>query len=217
MPSTITLPSGTYTLITMPSSSGAAAIDFDMVDTVAVVPGVFVPSQVQTQDWPGADSWEATITLPPTNFKSAPAWKAFLAECRGMQNVFQLADPEALAPTGSAPGTPLVDGTVDTNNAVASTVLYTRGWTASQANILLPNDHLQIGYRLYMVCEAASSDSSGKSQIQIWPSLRDQPADGTGITLDNPMGLFRLASNRRGWKSSPQQLTAMSFKVAEVR
>ena len=217
MPSTITLPSGSYTLISVPSSSAAADIEFDMIDTVAVVPGVFVPSQMQTQQWPGADGWLATITLPPTNRASAPAWKAFLAECRGMANVFQLADPEALAPQGSAPGTPLVDGTVDTNNAVGSTTLFTRGWTASQSNILLPYDHLQIGYRLYMVCEAVNSDSSGDAQIQVFPSLRDQPADGTAITLENAQGLFRLAANRRGWKSSVDRLTSISFKATEVR
>lgn len=212
---TITIGTDSYNLVALPASPGFAAIEFEMSDAVSVVASPFTGQQ-QTQAWPGADCWRAKLTLPPMKRRSVDggAWIAFLAGLRGMQNVFQLANPDALAPLGSALGVPVTSGT---NNAMA-TSLTTSGWTASQFRLLVAGDHLQIGYRLHMVVDAAvDSDASGDATIDIWPSLREAPAAGTQIVLAKPMGLFRLASNQRGWQSSPRRALTMSFDVEEAR
>ena len=216
MSSSITVGSNTYTLIPLPTYPGLSEISLTMNDSVAVVPSPYVPSQVQTQAWPGADAWSLEFTLPKMNVQTAAPWRGFMAELRGMQNVFQIGDPYATAPQGSAPGTPTV-ATSGSNNLPMSTSLYTAGWTPSRTNILLPGDYIQLGYHLHVCCEAANSDSGGLSTISIWPSLRESPANGYFPILWNAKGLFRLAQNSRTWHNDFARLMSVSFKAMEVR
>jgi hypothetical protein len=120
-------------------------------------------------------------------------------------------------PQGTPLGTPVVDGTVTTNNAASTTVLFTKGWEPLTYRLLQPDDYIQIGYRLYSCLDSVASDASGNAQINIWPSLREQPADGTSITLHNATGLFRLADNTRQVNWDVAQLYGVSFKAVEVR
>jgi hypothetical protein len=213
---TITIGSNSYNLCAMPSTPGPAEIELGMSDSVAVVESPFTKVQ-QVQPWPGADFWDATITLPPLRAAQAWAWEGFLAELRGKANVFQLGDPRAAnGPQGSAAGTPVV-ATSGSANLPSTTSLVTRGWAASAFRLLLPGDQFQIGYRLHRVCEIVNSDSGGNATLTVWPSLRETPADGTEVVLAAPQGLFRLASNRRPIHASPQRLTTISFQCIEVR
>jgi hypothetical protein len=311
MSSTITIGSNTYTLCTMPLSPGPSEIELGMNDSVAVFTSPF--SQVQqTQQWPGGDYWDATITLPSMYISQSFAWEAFLAELHGRANVFQLGDTRNVAPQGSGltatttatgtldvasvlvfeyrapslpsytevtfttpvppgldatytfaglttytdlngqtltayesdgdtarftgalgpigsgsdtgsasvtytiPSSALVHTTGD-NNLPMTTSLVTEGWADSQTSVLLPGDKIQVGYRLYKVCEAVNSDSSGNATIIVWPSLRETPADETLIVLTNPVGLFRLTQNRRAIHWSPTQLTTVSIACVEAR
>lgn len=212
----ITIGSNSYSLCAMPSSPGLAEIELGMSDSVAAVESPFTLQQ-QLQPWAGADRWDATVSLPPLSAAQAWAWEGFLAELRGKANVFQLGDPRAKnGPRGSARGTPVVS-TSGSYNLPATTSLVTRGWTASSPRVLLAGDQFQIGYRLHRVVEIVNSDSSGDATMSIWPSLRETPADATPIVLAAPLGLFRLASNRRAVHASPTRLTTLSFQCVEVR
>jgi hypothetical protein len=111
---TITLGSNPYTLITPPALPGFSAIDMSMMDAVAVVPSPFVPSQVQTQTWPGADAWALRLTLPRVNRRTAAPWRGFMAAMRGMQNVVQLGDPLGALPAGQPQGAPVASNCVAT-------------------------------------------------------------------------------------------------------
>jgi hypothetical protein len=64
--------------------------------------------------------------------------------------------------------------------------------------------------------DVVNSSAIGKANFAVWPSLREQPADGTPITLANTVGLFRLADNTRQWSYDVAQLYGISFKAAEV-
>ena len=215
MSTTITIGSRSFTLCAMPSQPGPSDIEIGMSNTVAVVTSPFTKAE-QTQEWPGADAWDGTITLPPMNRLQAWPWEGFLAELCGRLNVFQLGDPRAAVPMGNASGTPLVS-TVGAQNLAMTRVLHTKGWTASTSRLLLPGDYLQIGYRLHRVTTQVDSDSSGNATLNIFPSLREQPADNTPLTLARPRGLFRLADNRRSIQSSPTRLTTTSIKFVEAR
>jgi len=210
---TITLGANTYNLVPLPRYPGFNEISFTMVDPTAVVASPYVPSQVQTQAWPGADAWGAQLSLPKMTERDAGWWVGFLAGLRGMQNVFQLGDPVRKDPYGSPAGTPIVSGA----NAVSATQLNTRGWPVSRYGLLLPKDYIQIGYRLHMVTTQVNSDTNGDAAISIWPSLRDPLADGATFSFTNCQGVFRLASNQRKWHTTVDQLSQISFPCVEVR
>jgi hypothetical protein len=212
---TITLSGNTYTLITLPVTPAPSAISIAMTDTVAVVESPFVPAQAQTMVWPAADRWSMDISLPKMQRATAVAWIAFLAALQGLTNVFQIGDPLGKRPTGIAEGTPVVAaGSV--LNAVGAIALSTRGWTPNKYGQLLPGDYVQIGLRLYQITAQVNADASGNATLAIWPSLRETPADGTAVGLVNPVGVFRLSSNKRQWHASPASLTELGFSCNEV-
>lgn len=216
-PQQITIGANTYSLVPMPSSPAAKSVQLTAHDTVATVQSPFT-QQTQTQTWPGGDWWEAQITLPPMHRSQAAAWQAWLTQLRGMAGVFQLGIDGSTKPQGFPAGSvPVVDGSVATNNKQATTVLYTKGWNPSSYRLLLPGDYLQIEYRLYMCLDSVASDANGNAQINVYPSIRETPADGTAITLQHPKGLFRLSSNARTWNHDVTNLTSISFTAAEVR
>lgn len=191
--------------------------EVQMFDSVAKVMSPFT-GQTQRQGWPGADGWMGTITLPPLTQNQTDLWECFLAECRGIMNPFLLGDPRKSGPRGTLHSSkPVVDlSTAVTNNA-GTTKLATRGWTANNFGLLLPNDYIQIGYRLHKNINPVNSDASGKAVLDIWPSLREQPTDGQQVILANPQGLFCLGDNKRGYSAEYTGLTKMSIPVMEYR
>ena len=215
--SSITVGAQTYNLITPANSlkltTAAASISFSMSDNVATVVNPFT-QQTQTQTWAGGDLWMATVTLPPMNRATAAPWLAFLAALRGSQNVFQLGYGVGTSPLGTPLGTPVVS----TAAAAMATSISTSGWTASSTGLLLSGDLIQIGYRLHMVVDdTVNSDPSGAATINIWPSVREAISVNASIITSNPVGLFRLADNKRTVNYSPAQLTTLSFHAIEVR
>jgi hypothetical protein len=214
--STITVGGVSVTLVSVPTAPGFKLLEYEATDQVAVVRSIFT-GQTQAQQWPGADLWSWTVTMPKLNAAQADDWISFMLQCRGMANAFQLTDPMHTAPKGSIAGTPLVDNTVTGGNAAGSQTLGTKGWTASASGVLLRGDCFQIGYRFHKVLDNVNADGSGKATLNIWPSLREVPTDGGGVVTTNPAGLFRLASNKRTWSAEPSRLTSLSFPVQEWR
>lgn len=215
--STITVGGSNVTLVAMPSSPGARSVEFTVKDSVAIVDSPFT-GQAQVQQWPGADMLMGTFTLPALTRYEASAWIAFLMQLRGMSFAFQLGDPLNTASLGTPSGTPVVNNTLAANgNAAMSQTLTTSGWTVSTSGLLLPGDYIQIGYRAYRVLDNVTSDSSGNSTFNIWPSLREIPSNGTAVLTENTQGLFRLSSNNRKFSFDVTKLTHLSFQFQEYR
>ena len=211
--STITVGSNTYTLVSLPGWPGPADMVLEMNDAIASVQSPYVPSQIQTQEWVGADGWAGQITMPPLSNDQAADWEGFLAALRGKLNVFQIGDPRRAHPRGQARGVPV---TASGNTALSHTLL-TTGWTANIARLLLRGDMLQLGYHLYRVTDTVSSDGSGNATIPVWPCLREAPSLAQQVIFSAPVGLWRLAENKRQAQFSKQRLTAVSFKIVEAR
>lgn len=201
----VALPCDSVPGVTAPSS-----IEWDTQEAVAANVSPFTGA-TQTYDWQA--SWlEGQVSFPAMSRYSYDAWSAFVAECRGQLNCFQLGDPKAVYPKGSALGSPVVNGAAQTGYS-----LVTRGWTANSTGLLLFGDYIQIEYRLYRVLDNVTSDGSGNATISVWPNLRDQPADGTAIITRNCKGLFRLAANS-GNKFSVNATSygSAGFKIREA-
>jgi hypothetical protein len=191
-----------------------SSVEVTMEDTVSILPSPYNPSQVQTQQWVGADFWSMTITLPRMSQQTAAPWRGFMAAAQGVLNVFQIGDPFGVLPQGVAHGAPTCTGT---NNAQGTNSLVTGGWAASVNNQLMAGDYIQIVNRLYQVTQNVNSDSSGNATIALWPSLREVPPNGTALILNNTKGIFRLGANTRTWHADSSRLVQMSFKLTEVR
>ena len=214
MTSTITLNGNPVTVVALPSTPGLRGVEFSVADTVASVISPFT-GQVQVQQWPGADLMSGTVTLPPLTQAQADQWISALMECRGMANGFLIGDPARTSPNGNVAGTPMAQsGQV---NVAGSQILFTGGWTPSQFGVLLPGDYLQLGYRLHRVLDVVDTDASGTANFSIWPSIREPTTQGQPVILNNPMGLFRLATNKRGWAADYTGLTRLSFQIMEYR
>ncbi len=203
-------------ILALPTSSGLRSVEFSFSDATTIVSSPFT-GQTQVQQWPGADSLSGTVTLPPLTQDQVDEWISFLMQLRGMTNAFPLGDPMKKTPRGNAHGIPLVDMSVAGTNLAGAQTLHTKGWQASTFGLLLPGDYLQIGHRLHRCLDRVNSDANGNAQFAVWPSLRDLPTDAEPIILNNPVGLFRLAQNRRVWSSDYTFLTQLSFGIQEFR
>ena len=138
--------------------------------------------------------WLAGITLAPMKRASAEEWRSFFLKLNGKQGTFLMGDLGAKLPRGIATGTPLVDGAGQTGQE-----LDTKGWTGGQTGILKAGDYIQIGTgltsRLYKNLNDVNSDGGGLATLDIWPRLRESPANSAVIVVSEPKGLFRLSSN----------------------
>lgn len=210
----ITLNGQPVNLVSMPGAGAGSSLEWGITDAVGMVASSFT-GQVQTQSWPGAEGWTATLTLPPMYQADADPWIAMLMEMRGIQNAVQLADPRKNTPRGTPAGTPAVDGSAA--DAAMAQVLHTTGWAAGAAKVLLPNDRIQVGYRVYAVLGAVDADGGGNAAISIWPSLREAPAAGAPVITSNCSGLFRLAANKRNWSAEANRTTRLSVQLMEYR
>lgn len=167
--------------------------------------------QMQVQAHEGM-SWAAEISLPPKEPTYAEPWRAFFAQLNGMFGTFLMGDPMRAAPRGTAAGTPLCEGGGQTGQ-----ILNIDGWTPSQTLCLAAGDLIQIGSRLYMNMTNKASDINGRTQCEIWPSLRESPADNAPVITTSPKGTFRLSSSivRLG-DANEELLHFISFAAIEA-
>jgi hypothetical protein len=174
--------------LTMPSYPGVTRVTFSQVNAVAISESPWTFSS-QTQVHQG-QKWQAEFTLPVMAREHAEQWMCFLLQLNGTAGTFMLGDPLQTFPRGNWSGVPVVNGGGQRGNSLAI-----RGFAAGAT--IEPGDMFQIGVRLYKYIgtTAVAANGSGQATIDIFPRLREIPADGTGIITITPKGLFRLSSN----------------------
>jgi hypothetical protein len=207
-------------LIPLPTSPSFRQIDFSPTDSVTLLTSPYT-QQAQALQWPGAEYWKATVTLPYLTKAQAKIWTATLQGMQGVLHAFQIGDQLYSGPTnvsGIQGGNPIVDGSNSGQNLPGTNTLHTTGWAPSTFDVLSVGDYLQIGYRLYRVIGAnANSDINGNVIVTVWPSLREQPAGGASIDVINPVGIFRRTSNTLNWSEDYNGFVSLSFGAMEVR
>ena len=199
----------TYPL-SLPTTKTPARITISASTAVAISRSNFSYA-TQVQAFTG-QLWLAEITLPPMERADAAPWMAWLLKLNGQEGTFLLGDDSARTPRGAATGTPLVKGAGQTGQS-----LITDGWTSGVTNILRAGDWFAIDQRLYMNLNDVNSNGSGEATLDIWPRLRESPADNAPLTTSQPQGLFRLQSNSYGiFDVNAAKNYATSFAAVEA-
>lgn len=178
--------------ISLPSTPGPRTLEWTPVAAVARLASPFTFQQ-QIQAHQG-QLWRVRITLPPMAADTAEEWIAALLSLNGMQGSFLFGDSVRKTPRGVATGTPLVKGAGQSGQT-----LVTDGWSNSITGILKRGDWIQLGsgasQRAYKVLADANSNGSGEATFDIWPRLRESPADNAPLTIANTKMCMRLADN----------------------
>lgn len=204
---TITFP------LSHPTAPGIAAVTWGGDSVVGITQSPFSKKQ-EVFRW-GGQAWVGSVTLPPMERAAAEAWTTFLAKCDGMWGTFLIGDPNGATPRGSGLGTPLVDGASQTG-----LTLNTKGWTPNETGVLLEGDYLSLGTgtatRLHKVLGDVNADGSGLATLDIWPRLRESPADSDVITITSAKGTFRLSSNQFNWSEVPGVFYSLQFGIMEA-
>jgi hypothetical protein len=191
----------------------AEAVTFGGRAAVAVTPSPYTFRE-EVQVNPG-QAWMAHVKLPQLDEAAARTWIAFLLSLNGRQGTFLMGDPIRVSPRGVGTGTPLVNGANQSGQTLA-----TDGWTASTANILRAGDLFQLGAgataTLHLVLADAASNGSGQVTLDIWPRLRTAPNDNAALTLANPLGRWRMASNEMMWDVRVAMQYGIEFDCVEA-
>jgi hypothetical protein len=190
-----------------------ARIEWRAEDVVGFSESPFTRAQ-QLYAW-DADLLALTVTFPPCLREDAEELVAQLLALRGMEGTFLLRPFGNRSPRGSgAAETPVVDG-----GDQAGAQLATTSWTPSGTNLLKRGDWFGVTEdgieRLHKVLSAVDADANGDATLDIWPRLRAAPADAAALTLVDPVGRFRLASNARRWSVEEAVIYGLSFDAIE--
>lgn len=198
--------------LSFPNTLAPKRVTFYSVNAVTISRSPFT-FDTQIQEFAG-QSWGAEVTMPAMTREQAEQWVAFIMALQGPKGTFYLRDPLATEPRGVATGNPLIKGASQTGN-----VLETDGWTPDTTGILKAGDKLQIGTRLYAIMGTSDvdSDGSGNATLDIWPRLRESPADNESIILVEPAGMFRLANSMNNlWAADETRTYDISFDCVEA-
>ncbi|MEK9917978.1 MAG: hypothetical protein VW496_01170 [Pelagibacteraceae bacterium] len=202
--------------LTLPTESGIASVTLRTVNSVAISESPFTFKQQVIEH--SGQRWEAEVTMPPMVRADAEAWVAFLVSLRGVKGTFLLGDPVGASARGSAsvtPGTPVVNGAGQTGDA-----LTIDGCPNSATGYLKAGDYIQLGggstSTLHKVLADVNTNASGQANLDLWPSIRNAPADNATVVVSSARGLFRLSSNQTDWSISEASIYGVTFAAVEA-
>ena len=152
--------------------------------------------------------WEAKFELPTLTRAQAEPWLAFLLALNGRSGTFFLGDPASTAPLGNAGGSPVVAGANQTGKTLAISGL---------TGVLKAGDYFHVGsgatQRLY---KNLTDTVGGTPTLDIFPRLRESPANLAPLVLTNTQGVFRLLENTVEWTIDEAKLYGLSFAALEA-
>lgn len=156
---------------------------------------------VQTVKWQGA--WfEFEATFPPLEEDDHERMAAFKLSLHGRHGTFLVGDLSKKR-RGTPTGMPVVRGA-----GIVGSTLPTRGWVPGSTGNLRQGDYVQLGAgllaRLHRVLSlSVDADGAGEADCDVFPPVHGGQAltDGQAVTVDSPVGLFRLASNEMAWRA----------------
>lgn len=205
----------TYPL-SLPTVSGIKSILLRTKNSVGISQSPFTFKQ-QVVSY-GGQAWEADISLPPMTRNDAEEWVSFLLKLKGFEGTFLLGDPSGATPRGSAasaPGTPVVNGAGQTGGSLSID-----GLPTSAVGYLKAGDYVQLGTgsgaTLHKVLNDVDTSAIGEATLDIYPSMRNSPTDGSVVVVINAKGVFRLSSNETQWSINEITHFGITFGAQEA-
>lgn len=151
--------------------------------------------------------WSAQFDLPVMTRAQAEVWIAWLIALNGRSGSFLFGDPAGTAPLGTAGGSPIVNGAGQTGKTLAISGL---------TGVLKAGDYFHVGsgltQRLY---KNLTDQGPGSVTLDIFPRLRESPANAAPLTLTNAQGVFALDVNEAAWSIDAAKLYGLSFSAME--
>lgn len=198
--------------LSLPTTPGFTSFTWNWATRVGVSESIFTGQQ-EVQEWTG-QILSGELALPPMSRAQADEWETFLMELKGQYGTFYLGDPHRETARGSVTGTPLVAGGSQTGNHLIIDGL-TPGTT-----FLEKGDWIQVGstttQRIYRLLSQATADSAGEATLDIFPRLRESPADNASVVTSSCKGVFRLASPVSSSQAREIPVYGMKFSFAEA-
>lgn len=150
------------------------------------------------------DMWSASLEFIEMEREDAEEWIGWRLSLNGSEGTFLLGDPKYTSPRGTwEMGSPLAS--VNGTHAAGVKTVALKDFTVGATGKI--GDWLQFGSgatsRLHKVVQDFTADGSGLANVEIWPSLREDLANGDSFVTSSPKGLFCLAENSGDWTLDP--------------
>ena len=184
-------------------------VEWEKIDRVGYAESEFTFQQ-QKQVHQG-DLRTAEFLYRPMVRERAAQLEAALESLRGGGTFYLGPTGNEKTPRGIATGTPLVDGAGQTGYTLA-----TKGWTAAQTGILKAGDWLAFGGHLYRIEADANSNGGGLATVTLTTRIRVATTDSAPITVNSPVGTFRLTEPRVQFSINEAQHHVTRFKAREA-
>lgn len=169
--------------------------------------------QQQVYAHPG-EWWLLDVELPPLSRANAEEVVGFGLGLNGVEGTFLMAPPGNQSGVRGtwAGGSPLVNGASQTGKTLAVDGL-------SAGATILRGDWFSLGSgsstRLHKVTYPSTANGSGQANLEIWPRLRSSPADNAPLTINGPLGHWRLLEPIE-WDIGLAMIYGLSFRLIEA-
>jgi hypothetical protein len=197
----------------LPTNIGFAQVTLRAVNQTSMTMSPFTYKQ-QIYNHSG-QRWEAECQIPPLKRDDAEEWVAWLLSLNGRAGTFLMGDPLGDTARGTLGGTPVVNGADQVGNS-----LTIDGCSNSITNWIKAGDYVQLGSAstatLHKILQNVNTDASGQATLDIWPSMRTAPADGSTIVTSNAVGRFRLNSGQQDWTINNISSYGITFAAVEA-
>lgn len=198
--------------LSLPTHTGIRSINLRGISQTAMTMSPFTYKQ-QIHNHAG-QRWEAEVTLPPMKRESAEQWIAWLLSLNGRSGTFLMGDVLGATARGALGGSPVVNGANQTGSSLSID-----GCTPSVSEWLKAGDYIQLGTNssatLHKVLQDVDTDPSGQCSLDLFPSVRTAPIDGSAVTTSNAKGNFRLNTASSEWSINEASIYGMTFACVE--
>lgn len=197
-----------------PSLKGPQEMGFRMQSISGVGASPFTGEQQSfehTGQW-----WELDVRMPPMSRADAEVFVAFLAKLKGRIGTFLIGDPAGVTPRGTwaTSGAVLANGAHEIGAETIALDGFDSGATGKAG------DWLQFGTgastRLHKVLDDFTANGAGQANVEIWPALKIELADGAAVVSASAKGHFRLLSDERAYTIGLAQKYGVSFACMEA-
>ena len=153
--------------------------------------------------------WEAEVTLAPMSQDDAREWMAFFAKLDGTDGKFNMAYPSQR------------DSVTVETSATKSVGSDTINWrTKSGGYTLKAGKYFSLTHdgdkRLYMALEETGATSSSNTELKIRPNLRAGVVADLDMRLNQPEGVWRLASPQFEFDINTAEFHGFTFACVEA-